>query len=273
MTRADWHQVIGRWRLPEDGTLQDRIERMIRPALLTGYFGESTTRLVAGLQYPPGGRRETTELANLANIAANDHVLDAGCFIGGAAIQLVESFRCRVTGVDMAPNCIAAANRIAELAGLAHLSTFRVADAANLPFDDETFSVVWSQGSLETGDTRLRELHRVLAIDGRMAIRFEMRNNDSATRDPRWRLVNVVRFIESLGYRLEHADEITPRDLEMGWKELERQLSEREQEFTWLLGTEWVRQAHAEFEQAIAERRRGEWSSGRIVARKLGKIE
>lgn len=269
MTKAEWHQVISRWQLPEGGTLQDRIERMIRPALLAGQFGVSYTRMVAGLQYHLGGRTDTLELARLANIAAHDHVLDVCCYIGGPAIQLVEAFECRVTGVDIAPNCIAAANRIAELAGLAHLATFRVADAGNLPFDDATFSVVWNQASLEHYDTWLREFDRVLATGGRLAITFETGNNDPETHDERWRLADVVRFIENLGYFVEHADDITRRDIEIGWKTLDCRLSEREQEFAWLFGAEWVDRAHAEFGTAIAEMQRGEWGNGRIVARRL----
>lgn len=268
MTRAEWHQVISRWRLPEGNSLQDRIEQMIRPALCAGFFGESYTRCVAGLQYHLGGKTDTAELANLARIVEGDHVLDVCCFIGGPAIQLVETFKCRVTGIDIAPNCIAAANRIAELSGLTHLATFRVADAGNLPFEDETFSVIWNQASLEQYDAWLREFDRVLAINGRMAITFEIGNNEPKTHDRRWRLEDVVRFIENLGYYVEHADNITQRDIEIGWKVLDRQLSEREQEFTWLFGTGWVRRAHTEFETAIAEMERGEWGNGRIVARK-----
>ncbi len=267
-TRAEWHQVTSRWQLPDGDTLQDRIEQMIRPALCAGFFGVSTTRYVAGLQYHLGGRTDTAELARLANITAVDNVLDVCCFIGGPALQLAETFGCRVTGIDLAPNCIAAANRIAELAGLAPLASFRVADAGDLPFEEETFSVVWNQCSLEHYAHWLREFDRVLAPGGRMALTFEIGTNDPVTHDQRWRLGDVARFLESLGYRIEHAQDITERDIEIGWKALDRRLSEREREFTWLLGADWVRQAHAEFASAVAEMRRGEWGNGRIVARK-----
>lgn len=270
MPRAEWHQVINRWRLPAGNALQERVEQMIRPALYAGFFGESYTRYVAGLQYHLGGQTDTSELTNLANITTRDHILDVCCFIGGSALQLAETFKCRVTGVDIAPNCIAAANRIAELAGLAHLVTFRVADAGNLPFDDESFSVVWNQGSLEHYASWLHEFDRVLAVGGRLAITFEIGNHDPATHDQRWRLNEVVRFIENLGYRIEHADDLTQRDIEIGWKALDGQLSEHEheKEFTWLLGADWVHQAHAEFARAIAGMQRGEWGNGRIIARK-----
>ncbi len=101
-----------------------------------------------------------------------------------------------------------------------------------------------------------------------MAITFETGNNEPQSLDYRWRLGDVARFIESLGYTIEHVADITERDIEIGWKELEQQLLEHSQEFTWLLGAEWVRLARADFTNAIEEMRHGEWGNGRIVARK-----
>lgn len=266
MTRAEWHQLISGWKLPADGALMDRIERMVRPALLAGYFGASYTGYVAGWQYHPGGQTDTADLAKLAEITANDHVLDVDCFIGGAAIQLAETWKCRVMGVDMAPNCIAAANRIAELAGLAHLVTFRVADAGNLPFEDETFSVVWNQGALEHRGAWL-EFDRVLTRGGRMAMTFEVAGSDPRAHGQYWKLVEVVRFLQQLGYFVEHAEAL---DTARRWQALDAQLSAHEQEFAWLLGADWVREAHAEFARVIAETQTGQWGIGRIVAKKSG---
>lgn len=268
VTKAEWHQVTSRWKLPKGDTLQDRIEQMVRPALCAGFFGEGYTRYVAGLQYHLGSRTDTTELAALANITARDHVLDVCCFLGGPAMQLAEMLRCRVTGVDIAPSCITAANRIAELVGFAHFTTFRVADAGDLPFENETFTIVWNQGSLEHYDRWLREFDRVLSGGGRMAITFEIGRKDPTWADHRWCLGDVARFIENMGYEINHLEDITERDIEIGWQALDRRLSEHEQEFTWLLGADWVRQAHTEFASAIEEMHRGEWGVGRIVARK-----
>ena len=100
MIETDCQRIIGRWRLPEGGTLQDRVERMVRPALLAGVFGASCTRYVAGLQYHLSGQTDTVELASLAEVTADDHVLDVCCFLGGPALQLAETFGCRVTGID-----------------------------------------------------------------------------------------------------------------------------------------------------------------------------
>jgi hypothetical protein len=59
-----------------------------------------------------------------------------------------------------------------------------------------------------------------------------------------------VRLIEGLGYSIEHADDITQRDIEIGWQVLDRQLTEHELECAWLLSGGWVHQARTEFAQA-----------------------
>jgi ubiquinone/menaquinone biosynthesis C-methylase UbiE len=266
------YQIINQWQLPEDGLLLERIERMIRPALLAGYFGSSYTRLVSGLQYHLGGEQDTAELADLAAIRANDYVLDVCCFIGGPAVQLADTFGCKVTGIDLAESPILAANRIAELAGLSERLNFQVADAGALPFQDETFTVIWNQCSLQHSQLWLKEFDRVLAPGGRFAFTFQMRGVEAADTGPfsSWTLPDVVRLIDGLGYTIEHADDITERDIEIGWQVLDRKLSTQEREFRTLLGAEWVRQAHQEFANGIAEMRAGKWGNGRIVAIKKG---
>jgi len=51
MSEKDFRRVIADWQLPKGNPLLRRVEKMIRPALLGGYFGSSYTRFVSGLQY------------------------------------------------------------------------------------------------------------------------------------------------------------------------------------------------------------------------------
>ena len=268
MSKPELQEVLNTWELPDGGLLLGRIERMIRPALLDGYFGSSYTCFVSGLQYHLGGAQDTEELADLASITSNDHVLDVCCFFGGPAIQLADSFRCRVTGVDISDTSILAANRIVELSGLSHLVQFLVADAGRLPFGDGMFTVVWGQCSLMHYDAWLREFNRVLAHRGRLAITFEIGNNSPDKHDFRWRLRDIASFLEELGYSVAHADDISERDIEIGWEALDRKLTAQEKKFTALLGEDWVRNAHQEFANGIAEMQKGKWGNGRIVATK-----
>lgn len=268
MIKPELQEIIDNWQLPDGEPLLERIEKMIRPVLMAGHFGSSPTVIVSGLQYHLGGEKDTEELADFASITSNDHVLDVCCFIGGSAIQLADSFQCRVTGIDISEEYIAVACRITELSGLSHLTEFRVADAGKLPFEDGKFTVVWSQCSLMHYDTWLHEFNRVLAHGSRLAITFEIGNNNLDEHDSRWRLHDIVRFLEDLGYSVEHADDITKRDIEIGWKSLDHKLSQGEKESIAVLGEEWVRNAHKEFADDMKEMRSGIVGNGRIVATK-----
>jgi ubiquinone/menaquinone biosynthesis C-methylase UbiE len=266
----DFRKVIADWQLPKGESLLRRVEKMIRPALLRGYFGVSYTRLVSGLQYHLGGELDTAELAVLANITANDHVLDVCCFIGGPALQLADAFQCKVCGIDIAENCISAADRIAQLTELSHLLDFLIADAENLPFEDERFTVVWNQASLAHEESWLREFDRVLVPGGRFAFTFQFRGVNSKEDDPfsSWTIQDVVALLEDLGYSIEHVDDLTERDIEVGWKTLDRKLSNQKKEFAELLGEDWVNDAHNDFINEIEKMKNGLWGNARIIATK-----
>jgi SAM-dependent methyltransferase len=263
--RQPLEHVLAGWQLPKGDDLLACVERMIRPALLAGHFGSSHTRLVSGLQYHLGGAQDTEELADLARLSSSDRVLDVCCFIGGPALQLAHRIGCRVTGIDLDENAIAAAERLAEVAGLSDLLDFRVADAGDLPFEDSAFSVVWNQGSLDPNEHWLEEFDRVLSPGGRFAFTFQMKGTKD---DGRWTLEDLILLVERLGYRADHAEDITQRDIRIGWKALDSKLSEREEEFREILGPDWVQDAHEEFRGEAEAMRHGTWGNGRIVATK-----
>ena len=241
---------------------------MIAPAFMASHFGSSATLIVGGIQYHLGGERDTAELAHLACLTSGDHVLDVCCFLGGPAIQLAEAFGCRVTGIDISEECIAAASRIAGLSGLDDLVRFCVADAAHLPFKGGRFTVVWSQCSLKHDEAWLRELDRVLAPGGRLALTLAIRRDSPDEHSPRWTLQETMRLVRDRGYTVDHAEDITERDIEIGWKALDRKLSERGADFAAVLGEEWVRRAHRGFAEETEAMREGRWGNGRIVATK-----
>ena len=261
--------VINKWKLPHGGPLTERINKMIHLDLMKGYFGSNPTMIVGGVQYHLGGVRDTEELANLASITSFDQVLDVACFLGGPALQLAESYRCRVIGIDKNGLFIMAANKIAYLCGLNHLASFHVADATDLPFDDREFSVVWSQCSLAHDEKWLEECDRVLKQHCRLALTFSIRRENPDQRSPKWTLQQIINQIKDLDYKILHGEDITIRDIEIGWKALDKQLSEQEKEFIQILGDVWVREAHQKFSNEIELMLKGQWGNGRIIAEKL----
>jgi len=119
------------------------------------------------------GRAATIELARAAGLDATKRVLDIGSGVGGTSRCLATEFGCHVTGIDLTDEYCRAAETLSVRTGLAHLVDFRQGDATKLPFDDQTFDVVWTEHvSMNIPDkTRLyKEMHRVLKPGGTLAI-------------------------------------------------------------------------------------------------------
>jgi SAM-dependent methyltransferase len=99
-------------------------------------------------------------------------VLEVASGSGGPALFMVEETGCRVTGVDLHEEGVAAANAAASERGLADRAVFLRADAREpLPFGDGSFDALLCVDSVnhvyERGDL-LREWHRVLSPGGRL---------------------------------------------------------------------------------------------------------
>ena len=119
------------------------------------------------------GRIATGQLAELAAITAQDHVLDAGTGIGGTARFLAAQYGCQVTAIDLTAEFCETAAWLNKLTGLDGKIDVRQGDVTDLPFADATFDVVTSQHvQMNVADkTRLySEARRVLVTGGRLAI-------------------------------------------------------------------------------------------------------
>lgn len=124
-------------------------------------------------QFHIRGRTATLELARTAGLDATKRVLDVGSGVGGPSRCLAKEFGCRVTGIDLTDEYCRAATMLSAKTGLAHLVDFRQGDATELPFEDQTFDVVWTEHvAMNIPDkTRLyKEMHRVLTPGGTLAI-------------------------------------------------------------------------------------------------------
>ena len=109
-------------------------------------------RLVTGMdetaQWPAVKRLRTWEREHL-HVAAGDHVLDVGCGAADVLIELADLVGPggRAVGVDVSENMLAAGRRRAESSGVT--VQLDVGDAEALAFDDEIFSVVRSERTLQ----------------------------------------------------------------------------------------------------------------------------
>jgi MPBQ/MSBQ methyltransferase len=119
------------------------------------------------------GRAATLELARAARLDSTKHVLDVGSGVGGTSRCLAKAFGCRVTGIDLTDEYCRVAAMLSAKIGLADLVDFRQGDATNLPFDDGSFDVVWTEHvamNIPDKPRLYREMHRVLKWGGTLAI-------------------------------------------------------------------------------------------------------
>lgn len=137
---------------------------------------ESQTLTVAQLapldQFHLRGILATSELASATGIEPSTRVLDLGCGIGGPARYLAATFGCKVTGVDLSPGFIDAADYLTARCGLSDRVTFQTGDALQLPFEDGAFDIVYLQHvamNIEDRTALYDEVRRILALGGRLA--------------------------------------------------------------------------------------------------------
>jgi ubiquinone/menaquinone biosynthesis C-methylase UbiE len=113
------------------------------------------------------------DLVDLAEPKPGERVLDVACGTGIVARTAAPRVGASgtVTGLDVNPGMLAVA-RIAS-SGLSPAIEWTEADADSLPFPDASFDVVFCEQALQFfGDrpTALREMRRVTAKDGRLAL-------------------------------------------------------------------------------------------------------
>jgi cyclopropane fatty-acyl-phospholipid synthase-like methyltransferase len=115
----------------------------------------------------------TAAIVSPARIQAGERVLDAGCGVGGAALDLARDTGARVLGVTVSPVQVEIATERANARSLAHLARFERADCSTrLPCDDASIDVVVTiEAACHFADKPafLRECRRVLRKGGRLA--------------------------------------------------------------------------------------------------------
>lgn len=118
-------------------------------------------------------RRITRKVGDGIGLRAGERVLDAGCGVGGPAVQLYREFGVRVSGVTISAVQATEATARAAAAGVGDRVDFQQGDYRSLPFADGTFDAVVAVESLmHAGDLGevLGELHRILRPGGRLGV-------------------------------------------------------------------------------------------------------
>lgn len=187
-----------------------------------GYFDEST-----GDDFLTASRHLNDIMLARSGIDADSVVLDLGCGNGNTTNWLAQQKSCHVTGIDLSgvrvQNAIEAAAKLP--ADIASRLTFKKASATQLPFDEGTFSHVWSQATIyhvHDKDAALAEAYRVLRPGGTLVLDDLTKPNaqisaesqkhvyDRLLFDTPFSFVGYQEGLKGHGFQIEYAEDLAP---------------------------------------------------------------
>ena len=136
-----------------------------------GYYGRSGNYKIDRRQAQIELIEELLRWADCSENNPPQNIIDVGCGIGGSTLHLAQKFDSKATGITLSPVQASRAKERAAEAGLDNRVQFEVANALEMPFEDNSFDLVWS---LESGEHMpdktkfLQECYRVLKPGGKM---------------------------------------------------------------------------------------------------------
>ena len=147
------------------------------------------------------GLLPTRRLAERAGVKKGDRVLDAGCGMGGPARYLAKTYDCEVTGIDVTEPYLETAHFLNEVTGLSEQVTLQKAEVTEIPFDNESFDVVWTQHALQSIPHKERffaEFFRVLKPGGKAVVHDMFRGPGSPVHFPAfWGSDDSISFLST----------------------------------------------------------------------------
>jgi sarcosine/dimethylglycine N-methyltransferase len=124
-------------------------------------------------EFHGGQRPATIRLAQLVGFTGSERVLDVGSGLGGPSRFLAWHCGCQVSGIDLTSEFVRVADLLTEKTGLVDRVDYRQGSALDLPFEDTSFDVVWSQNvamNIADRERLYREMRRVLKPGGKLAL-------------------------------------------------------------------------------------------------------
>lgn len=121
----------------------------------------------------PGSREETLKALSFINgLSGTSRIADIGCGTGGQTMVLGENTPCEITGIDAWSGFISKFNQNAQIRNLQDRVKGIVGTMENLPFQEEEFDLIWSEGAIyNIGFERgLNEWRKFLKQGGYIAV-------------------------------------------------------------------------------------------------------
>lgn len=161
-----------------------------------------------GVTKHDGGSKATSELIELCQISKDKHILDVGSGTGRTSCLLARKYGCTVVAVDVSEKMLDWSKERAREEGVENKVMFRVADATNLPFENDTFDAVICESVMvfvRDKQKAINEYVRVTKTGGYIGF------NEST-----WLTPPPTELAESVADTIEKVELLTPD----GWKQL-----------------------------------------------------
>lgn len=127
-----------------------------------------------GLKRQGPGSPETMKqaLEFLEPLERFEQIADLGCGTGGQTLLLAEQLQGTVVGLDMFPEFIRRLTEEAKNKGLENRVTGVVGNMESLPFEKNSFDLIWSEGAIDNigFENGLRHWHDFLRQGGYVAV-------------------------------------------------------------------------------------------------------
>ncbi len=134
-----------------------------------------------------GGVALTEGMAKAAGVKSGMNVLDTGSGIGGSARFLVDRFDCEVDALDLSAEFVRTAEDLDKLVGLHGKINHRVGSVLDLPYDSNSYDVVWCQNvAMNVADkaTMFAEAYRALRPGGVYVLTYIGKGSGRAVDSP-----------------------------------------------------------------------------------------
>jgi len=132
-------------------------------------------------EFHVGGMAATHRVASRLGLSRSSRLLDIGCGAGGPARAIAAAHGCRVTGIDLTGDFIAAGGQLSAACGLQGLVTLHHGSALEMPFDTDTFdrAMMLHVGmNITDKQTLMAEAARVLTSGGLFCVYDMMQVRD-----------------------------------------------------------------------------------------------
>ena len=136
-------------------------------AMHYGYWEKSTKNRNEALL------NENKYVEKLLDIQESDIVLDAGCGVGGTAIEIAEKYGAKVVGIGLVEKQNEAAKNNSVSRNVNELVTFEIGDFNKTRFEDETFTKIYAIESTCHSENKrefIKEAVRLLKPGGKFVV-------------------------------------------------------------------------------------------------------